>query len=219
MAARSVIASQAWNEARAPDKKPYLDLFLSYPNALYAAGIGVAERGDYTAANNLADQILSLRAPALRAKLPSWAQRMDAMGKALKGASAWRSGKTDMARSLFKEAIDDSVALFGDPDAADQSLPDPIKPVRELYGEMLLSAGNAAAAAIQFSDVLRRFPRRPATVLDQARALKANGDRKDAACHYAELAAIWHDADADLPGLAEARREAVGATGCAKQQD
>ncbi len=216
MNVRTIVAGRAWNQARMPQGKSYLDLFLSYPNAVFVAGIGAAERGDFIAANRAVQEIASLRQPAVNAKLPTWAQRMDAMSEALNGVISWRSDKPDEASRHFENAVHASDALEQDLANADQSLPDPVKPVRELYGEMLLNTGKTAAAIAEFSAVLRRYPRRPVAMLDLARALRASGDTKAAACRYAELAGIWHTADADLPALAEARRESLGAADCAK---
>lgn len=214
MAARATLVARTWPQGRMPDGKPYLDLFLSYPNALYAAGIAAAKRGDYATVSRVADQIASLRQPALSAKLPLWARRLDEMTNALKGMRDWRRGKVEETRAHFAQAERANSAVDAGLADVDQSLPNPIKPVRELYGEALLGAGQAAAAAKQFAAVLKRYPRRPASLLGSARALAAGGDKEDATCRYAELAAIWRKADANVPGLAEVRREVAGAVGC-----
>ena len=217
MAARTIVAGQTWNQAQMPQEKPYLDLFLGYPNAVFVAGIGATERGDFITANRAATEIASLRQQALIAKLPLWAQRLNAMASAVQGEIAWHNGKADDARRRFDEAVRISGALSADPAEADQSLSDPIKPVRELYGEALLHTAESVAAAAQFAAVLQRYPRHPAALLGLARALAASGHPKEAACRYAELATIWREADANMPGLAEVRREAAGAVNCSSE--
>jgi hypothetical protein len=48
-------------------------------------------------------------------------------------------------------------------------------------------------------------------LLGRARALKASGEAAESARTYAMIAEIWKGADADLPTLAEVRRESQAA--------
>ncbi len=80
------------------------------------------------------------------------------------------------------------------------------KPSYELLGEELLAAGKADEARRAFEAALTRAPRRTSVLLGLARAVAAAGDSTAAARTYRELATIWHEADTDLPELAEARR-------------
>ncbi len=66
---------------------------------------------------------------------------------------------------------------------------------------------------IAFRFALIRAPRRTPALLGLARSAKAAGDGSTAAQAYKTLVAIWHEADPDLPALAEARAGAVAATG------
>jgi len=84
--------------------------------------------------------------------------------------------------------------------------PYPIKPAAELYGEMLLSAGDAPAAMKQFQAALARTPRRAASLLGLARAAKAAGERAQSVRAAKDFLAAWHLADGSRPELAEARR-------------
>lgn len=54
--------------------------------------------------------------------------------------------------------------------AAPSGPPDPIKPAMELYGEMLLEAGQPAQAAAAFEKSLERTPNRTPLVKDMAQA-------------------------------------------------
>jgi tetratricopeptide (TPR) repeat protein len=83
--------------------------------------------------------------------------------------------------------------------------PYPIKPGAELYAETLLSAGDPAAAAVQFQAALMRTPRRAAPLLGLARAAQKAGRRAESAKAASDFLAAWHLADADRPELAEAR--------------
>jgi tetratricopeptide (TPR) repeat protein len=84
----------------------------------------------------------------------------------------------------------------------------PIKPPYERAGEALLVAGRPAEARDAFDRALALSPRRTEALLGGARALRALGDADAAKRAYAELATIWHGADADLPALEEVRAAA-----------
>jgi len=111
-----------------------------------------------------------------------------------------RAGKHESASVLAARAAANNDALpveFGPPAI--------FKPPHELAGELLLENKQAKAALAQFDLALKTAPMRAEALLGRARALKASGDAAAAASAYAELAAIWKNADADLPALAEVR--------------
>jgi len=83
--------------------------------------------------------------------------------------------------------------------------PYPIKPAGELYAEILLGTGDAAAAVIQFKASLARTPGRAASLLGLARAASAAGRRTEAVKAARDFLAAWHLADNDRPELAEMR--------------
>jgi tetratricopeptide (TPR) repeat protein len=79
------------------------------------------------------------------------------------------------------------------------------EPAHELLGEQLLAAGQPQAARGAFETALRRTPGRTSVLLGLARAEREAGESARAARVFGRLAAIWHAADPDVPGLAEAR--------------
>jgi tetratricopeptide (TPR) repeat protein len=83
--------------------------------------------------------------------------------------------------------------------------PYPIKPAGELYGEILLGTGDAAAAVTQFKVSLARTPGRAASLLGLARAASVAGPHADAVKAAKDFLAAWHSADSDRPELHEAR--------------
>jgi tetratricopeptide (TPR) repeat protein len=90
------------------------------------------------------------------------------------------------------------------------SLPPPgppplVKPVHELFGEILLNSGRADKAAERFAISLSRHPNRARSLLGAARAFAHIGDAQRAAKFYAQLAQQWRQASAELPELREAR--------------
>ena len=115
------------------------------------------------------------------------------------GLAGDRAGSLDTLRRAT--AAEDGMAYaFGPPFVNE--------PSHELLGEELLGAGQSAAARGEFETALRRTPGRTSALLGLARAERQMGDPASAAQAYSKLAAIWRAADADLPGLAEARHPA-----------
>ena len=80
-----------------------------------------------------------------------------------------------------------------------------IKPSHELFGEILLRAGQPKEAAEKFQMALLRQPNRARSLLGLARAAAQSGDTETARATYAKFLDQWKDADANLPELREAR--------------
>jgi hypothetical protein len=85
-----------------------------------------------------------------------------------------------------------------------------IKPPRESAGELLLQMKRSAEAKQEFTLALARTPLRIAPLLGLARAEKALGNRAESRKIYQQIRDIWHNADSDLPDLAEVRAESIG---------
>jgi tetratricopeptide (TPR) repeat protein len=94
--------------------------------------------------------------------------------------------------------------------AAEDALPRHLQPTfppipaHEMYGRMLLDADKYDVAAAQFTAALKLFPNRALAMLGAARALRGAGDRAGAARYAASFMAMWSNADAGRPELAEA---------------
>jgi tetratricopeptide (TPR) repeat protein len=87
--------------------------------------------------------------------------------------------------------------------------PGPIKPARELLGEMLLELQKPADALAAFEATLTKEPNRFRAVYGAARAAEAAGDRETARKYYARLLAIAdHPSDPPRKELGDARRAA-----------
>ena len=83
--------------------------------------------------------------------------------------------------------------------------PSLIKPSHELFGEILLRAGQPKEAAEKFQIALLRQPNRARSLLGLARAAAQSGDTATARATYTKLLDQWKQADANLPELREAR--------------
>ena len=165
----------------------------------FALGYSALRRGDRAAADK------GLRQLAVLAARPPAADDDDGtqgvvtiLETELRAAIRAADGKADEAVVLLRQAaaVEDTMAVaFGPPDV--------VKPAHELLGELLLAQGKAAEAQQEFVRALALAPRRTASLLGLARAATAARDAPVAEQARADLRAIWHQADQDLPGLAE----------------
>ncbi len=85
--------------------------------------------------------------------------------------------------------------------------PNPVKPVNEQVGEMLMDLRRPREAMEAFELSLKRNPRRALSLLGLARAARAAKDQATMDRAYGELREIWKKADPTLPELKE-----IGAT-------
>jgi predicted Zn-dependent protease len=186
----------------------------------FARGMAALARGDAASARERIDALRALAPADLVVAAPRGAASCCApsgerpetvedqlaalvVARELEGALAAHEGRLADAVARLREAAarEDSMDLdFGPPVVA--------KPAHELCGELLLRSGDASAAVREFEAALTRAPRRARSLLGLARALRAAGDAAASRAAYRELASIWRAADADLPDLAEVRREA-----------
>ena len=81
----------------------------------------------------------------------------------------------------------------------------PIKPLHELYGEILLELDQSADAIEKFTASLLRLPNRPRSLLGLARGYAKTGDYANARVQYAKLAEVWSGRD-EFVEMQEVRR-------------
>jgi hypothetical protein len=86
--------------------------------------------------------------------------------------------------------------------------PELLKPVAELFGEILLLAGRGPEAKREFQACLLREPNRARSLLGLARAETRSGNTAAAVAAYANFLSLWSRADPQLPELQEARAHA-----------
>jgi len=168
----------------------------------FVFGLSAAKRGDRAGAErNLADLATFSQ---MRAAIDTGAEKDRVPGileKELRALLRQADGAVDDAVALLREAtaLEDAMPLEFGPPAV-------VKPPHELLCEVLLQADRPREAQVECARALRLAPKRARSLLGLGRAAAAAGDRKTAARAYGDLRAIWHRADPDLPGLAEAVR-------------
>jgi len=172
----------------------------------FALGYAAAERGDRVEARRRLGELGDI-GNAGRIDGPNVAPaRVPAiLAKELEAVILVSEGKADRAVPLLRaaSAMEDSLPVEYGP-------PNIVKPSHELLGEVLLGLGRPADAQREFARALELAPQRALALLGLVRAATAAGDAATANRALAELRAVWHVADADLPGLAELGRAGSG---------
>ena len=108
-------------------------------------------------------------------------------------------GHADVATGFMDKAVEAVEAM-----APPRGSANPVKPVHELYGELLLELDRPEDAAAMFETSLQRMAGRPRSLLGLARANAAMGNTMVALENYAKVAALWEDREG-ITGLDEAR--------------
>lgn len=205
IAARYALERNAWKEAAA---LPAPETRFAWVDATshFARALGAARSGDVAAAKKEVAVLASLQAKLEEAKDAYWGGQLAIQGK---GAAAWiayAEGRKNEALTLMREATDME-------DATEKSAisPGPLKPARELLGEMFLEQGKPAEALKEFEATIKKEPNRFRAVYGAAVAAQRAGDKAKAKRYFGELLAICERADTGAGARAELAeaREAV----------
>ncbi len=165
--ARYIVETEEWEIGPITDE--------TSTNELLATALSAARLGDA--------QALGLAEAALRNRDGAQAEIMAMEAGALLHADL---GHADVATRLMDQAQAADEAM-----APPRGAASPIKPVHELYGEILLDLGRPADAVEKFETSLVRMPNRPRSLLGLARAQAAVGNRDAAVEAYEQLTEVW----------------------------
>jgi hypothetical protein len=200
MPARFALEREAWAEAAAltPHPSPF-----HWPDAVtrFARAIGAARRGNVAAARQDIEKLAAIRDTLEAANDAYWTDQVEIQRR---GALAWvtlAEGRQDEALALMRETATQE-------DATEKAAitPGPIKPARELLGDMLMQMNRPAEALAEYEATLKKEPNRFRALHGAARAAAAAGQRQKAASFYASLLQVAKDADQQgRKELAEAR--------------
>src|SRR3989304_1154997 len=120
-----------------------------------ARALGAARSGNPAAAAKDVEKLNALAATLKEAKDAYWTSQVEIQGK---GAAAWvafAEGRKDEALTKMREAV-----AMEDLTEKSAISPGPIKPARELLGEMLLERGKPAEALPGFGGTMKKGPNR-----------------------------------------------------------
>jgi hypothetical protein len=187
--ARFALEREAWDEAAAltPRQSPF-----AWADAVthFARALGAARSGNVAAARQDIVRLAELRDAVRKTNDTYWTEQVEIQRRA---AAAWvtlAEGRQAEAVTLMREAADME-------DATDKSAvtPGPIKPSRELLGDMLMQLNRPAEALAAYETTMKKEPNRFRATYGAARAAEAASERQQASRYYASLLQITRSAD------------------------
>jgi tetratricopeptide (TPR) repeat protein len=194
--ARWALERGKWTEAAAiearPNRFPHSEA-MTY----FARAIGAARSGDAARARADVDRLAALKEAM---KDPYWAEQIEIQRRAAAAWTARAEGKADEGFTLMRSAVELEAST-----EKHNITPWPIVTARELYGDMLMEAGQPAAAAQAYEASLRVAPNRFKSLYGAGRAFERAGDRDKAKSYYTKLLTTAASADTDRPELREAK--------------
>lgn len=173
--ARYIVETEKWEAQPITEDSP--------AHELLATGISAARQ---------ADAATMAEAEAALGRLSEGRGYPHVMHKQVGALRHAAMGHDEVAIGLMDEAVAAVVAM-----APPRGSANPVKPVYELYGEMLLDLGRPAEAVEKFETSLLRMPNRARSVLGLARAHAALGHRVAATEAYERVAALWAGREAE----------------------
>jgi hypothetical protein len=203
--ARYALERNAWAEAASliPQEShlPWIDAVTYFARAL-----GAARSGDPVAAAKDVEKLNALAATLKDGGDMYWGGQVEIQAK---GAAAWvafAEGKKDEALTTMHEAVS-----LEDTTEKSAISPGPIKPARELLGEMLLELGEPGAALAEFEVTMKKEPNRFRGVYGAAVAAERSADQEKAKAYYRQLLKICEHGDSGArPELVAARNATTG---------
>jgi Tfp pilus assembly protein PilF len=207
MPARYALERHDWKTAASVPLWPPADAYpwKKYPQAeainAFARGIGAANIGDTTAARAELQHLQQLRDAATAAKLGYWAEQIDIQAEMLRGVLASAEGRQAEAMEIVRAA-----AVREDASEKHVVTPGPIKPAREVLGDLLMKSGKPADALREYEAVIAKEPNRLGPTAAAAQAALAAGDAAKAKQYAARVAELTAAADTARPEFAQAKR-------------
>ena len=166
----------------------------------FARGLGMVRSGEIVGAKHEVDAIHELRRALQKSNQSYWADRSQDQILALSGWIAYREGARDEGLKLMREAADRE-----DASVKHVAMENRLYPLRELLGELLLEAGQPAAALREYEAAFKENPNRYRGLYGAARAAEAAGDRQKAETYFTNFVAVSAKADTDRPEIAQAK--------------
>lgn len=184
-----------------PSQFPWIEAVTHFARAL-----GAARSGDAAAATGDIEKLESLAATLKAAGDRYWSSQVEIQAKAAAAWAAFAAGRKEEALVAMREAV-----VLEDSTEKSAISPGPIKPAREMLGEMLLEMGRPAEALAEFEVTMHKEPNRFRGVYGAAVAAERASEREKAKAYYAQLLEICARGDAPgRPELAAAREATRG---------
>lgn len=204
IAARYALERNAWEEAaRLPTRKTRFDWVDS--TTYFARALGAVRSGNVEAAKQDVATLGELRRNLESVGNAYWGGQVAIQETGAKAWIAFAEGREGDALALMQEAAEME-------DATEKSAisPGPLKPAREMLGEMLLEYGRPGEALTEFEATMAKEPNRFRALYGAAVAARQSGQLAKARQYFGDLLANCTRADDGARAeLAEAR-DSVG---------
>jgi hypothetical protein len=181
MPIRYAVERRQWKEAArcsAPDGAP------PHVNALaaWARALGNARAGDAAAARTDLETLVKIEEKLRAAGNLYWAGQVSIQAKEASAWIAWAEHKTGDATATMRQAADEEDSVEKLP-----VTPGPVVPAREQLGDMLLEAGQPAAALAEYEKSLKDSPGRRGALQGALKSSQAAGLSSKTAYYQALL--------------------------------
>ena len=167
----------------------------------FARGIGMARSGDTAAAQAEIEAIKALAEKLQKAGQGYWASRSEEQVYAIAAWNALAAGNKAEAEKLMKAAADGE-----DASVKTVVMENRLYPMRELYSDLLLEAGQPSRALTEYEKAIADYPNRFRSLYGAALAANAAGERAKAAAFLDRAVAISRKSDTPRPEIARARQ-------------
>jgi hypothetical protein len=175
-----------------------------YPQAdsliRFARGLGMARTGKLREAKLEIDALRTLQSALEKSAERYWADRTEEQILAVSAWVALAEGTRDQAIALMRRAADGE-----DGSLKHVAMENRLYPMRELFGDLLLAAGQGSAAYAEYVQSLKQHPNRYRAIYGAARAAEAAGDGQHAVDYYTQLLELAKESDGARQELPQAR--------------
>jgi hypothetical protein len=194
-------AAAAQNAARSPETFPWSDGFVAFEAiSWFGRGLGAAMNNEVETAQESIAELQRIKELLDRKDDTYWSGQVAIQLKSIEAWMAYKTGETGRGLELMSEAASLENQTFKHP-----ITPGEILPANELYGDMLLNAGNPEAALLAYRSSLERSPNRFNSLYGAAMAADALGDTEAAASYFGQLVEMTKGSVVDWPRLKTAR--------------
>ena len=194
------------NDWQAAAQLPVRDTPFPYTDAItyFARGLGLARIGNAAGAQTAAETLRKIAQRLREANESYWAEQVEIQHLDVLAWALLAQGRRD-------DALRAMTAAAQREDATEKSAitPGPLKPARELLGEMLLRLNQPKLALVEFERTLKTDPDRFRTLYGAGRAARSADDSVASRRYFRRLLVVC--ASGDKPGrkeLAEAAQQA-----------
>jgi predicted Zn-dependent protease len=197
---RYAFERSAWAEAAALaiPKTPFAQ---AEAIAWFGRAVGAARSGELAKAKEAVDQIHALKDRLAQAHDAYWTGQVAIQEYAAGAWLALGEGRKADAIAAMRQAAD-----LEDRSGKHVAMENRLSPIREMFGELLLEAGEPAQALKEFEASSLNNPNRYRSFAGAAKAAERIGHRAQAQSYYEKLVALTGNVETARPDLAAAKQ-------------